>query len=332
MTPYPLLFEPILVEKVWGGRRLEALGKPLPPDVSIGESWELADLPDSSPNGRSVIANGSLTGMTLREAMASHDEQIVGSAALSDDGGFPLLIKYLDARENLSIQVHPDEAYVAAHPETHLKSEAWYVVEADPAAVIFRGVKPGLNAAIFAEHIESGEVPVDLRAISARTGDCHYLPSGTCHALGAGTLVAEVQTPSDTTFRVYDWGRTTRQLHIEQALACIDFDHPPPPSQPGPLRRTESGQTQRLVATSFFAIDRIEVEAGKGLPVVPAGMPEVWMNLAGEAEIQTGGGPSVDLKAGTTVLLPAAMKASCARYRTRGTLLRITLPAKDQTT
>src|SRR5438105_11357547 len=121
---------------------------------------------------------------------------------LSAEGGFPLLIKYLDARENLSVQVHPDERYVARHPEAHLKSEAWVVIHAEPGAVIYKGVKPHVKPQDFAEHIRTNQVVDDLIAIEVKVGECHYLPSGTCHALGAGIVVAEIQTPSDTTFRV----------------------------------------------------------------------------------------------------------------------------------
>lgn len=231
MPLYPLLLEPIYKEKVWGGRALEQLGRRLPggPDTRIGESWELADLGATSVSGggggaaRSRIVNGPLAERTLSEVLKDFGPLVMGRAALTPDGGFPLLLKYLDARENLSVQVHPSPAYAAAHADAHLKSEAWYVVHAEPGAVLYKGMRDGTTPEALAAAIEDGTVPELLIQVPAHRGECHYLPSGTCHALGAGIVVAEMQTPSDTTFRVFDWGRTDRELHVEQAMACIDF-------------------------------------------------------------------------------------------------------------
>ena len=228
---YPILFEPIYKEKVWGGRSLERLGRALPGDSAtlVGESWEVADLASTSPSGggggaaRSRVAHGPLAGRALHELIRDHGPALLGGVALTEEGGFPLLVKYLDARQNLSIQVHPSRDYVARHAGAHLKSEAWYVVDAEPEAVIYKGVVAGTEPEDFAEAVRADSVGELMISVPALAGDCHYLPSGTCHALGAGVLVAEVQTPSDTTFRVYDWGRTDRELHIEAALECIDF-------------------------------------------------------------------------------------------------------------
>ncbi len=173
MEPNPLTFEPLLKEKVWGGRALERFGKQVPDGVSIGESWELADLPNSITNGKSVIANGPLAGKQL-------DEQ------------FPLLIKFLDANENLSVQVHPSEAYAAKHPEAHLKSEAWIILDTTPSGCIYVGLKDGTTEDDLRNAIANDAVPELLNAINVKKGECYYLPSGTCHALGAGVLVAEV--------------------------------------------------------------------------------------------------------------------------------------------
>jgi mannose-6-phosphate isomerase len=326
MKPYPFLFQPILKKKVWGGRNLADLGKPLPPDVPIGESWELADLPDSIEGGRSVIANGELAGRSLREAIAAAGEQIMGGAELSAEGGFPLLLKFLDARENLSVQVHPDRAYVERHPEAHLKSEAWIVLKADHGSVIYKGVKPHVTAEHFARHIETGEVVDDLIAVEVAPGDCHYLPSGTCHALGAGILVAEIQTPSDTTFRVFDWGRTDRQLHVEQALECITFGASPEPAEPpGEPVEAAGVRTTPRSKTEYFAIEQMEAVATARLPVETSGMPEVWMMLGGRGRLETPDAPAVELAAGTTVLLPAALTGSTAAFEPAASLLRFTV-------
>jgi mannose-6-phosphate isomerase len=324
--PYPLLFEPILKEKVWGGRNLADLGKRLPPGALIGESWELADLPEAIAGGRSIVANGAFAGQPLREAVAAAREPIMGGAEPSAEGGFPLLLKFLDARENLSVQVHPDQAYVDRHPEACLKSEAWVVVKADPGSVIYKGVKPNVTADAFARHITTGEVVDDLVAIAVAPGDCHYLPSGTCHALGAGIVVAEVQTPSDTTFRVYDWGRTDRQLHIEQALECIAFGQGPPEVRPpGPPIEVGGLRTTRLVKTEFFGLERIEAVAAARYQVETSGLPEAWMVLSGAGRIELPGLDAVDLAAGTTVLIPAALAGAEAALAPGLALLRITV-------
>ena len=328
MTPYPLLFDPILKEKVWGGRSLADLGKPLPRGTPIGESWELADLPDSIAGGRSRIANGPMAGLTLREAIADHGPAIMGAAKLTDEGGFPLLVKFLDARENLSVQVHPDEAYVHRHPQALLKSEAWIVVSASPGAVIYKGVRPEVTAESFARHIAQGTVVDDLIAVPVAPGECHYLPSGTCHALGAGVLVAEIQTPSDTTFRVYDWGRTGRTLHLEQALECIAFGTPPPDAEPPDVPAELDGlRTTILTRTGFFTLERLETERALRHRIETSGMPEVWLVLSGGGLLVTPDAPTVPLSPGTTALLPAALHDAGAELAADTALIRITLPS-----
>ena len=255
MSLYPLKFRPRFVEKMWGGRKIETvLGKPLPPGKRIGESWELFDFPPGVVDGStdwvsSEIANGSLTGRTLHWAVGQYGTGLTGSAALAGASGqFPILIKFLDAREDLSVQVHPDEEFARNNPGAHLKSEAWYVMENDPGARLFKGLAPATTPESFREAIDRGHVEQHLTVIPAAEGQCFYLPSGTVHALGAGMLVAEVQTPSDTTFRVHDFNRVDpstgklRTLHVEQAMRCIDFSETPRPRRP----RSRQGVAFRL--------------------------------------------------------------------------------------
>ncbi len=289
--PYPLLFAPVLFEKVWGGRRLASLGKALPtPDAAYGESWELADLRATSASGAggaavvSRVVNGSLAGKTLAEAMDLWGNALVRRFRQGGDEsreGFPLLIKFLDARENLSVQVHPSPSYAAAHAEAHLKTECWYILDAQQQnggggepAVIYKGLKPGVSAAAFERAARAGDASIVgmLEAVPAIPGECHDLPSGTVHALGAGVMVAEVQTPSDTTFRVYDWGRTGRVLHIDEAMQCIDFAEEPakqPPSVPSFEKRQLAHdlvgpRRARLAASPYYRVDELRVEHGAG--------------------------------------------------------------------
>lgn len=317
MIPSPLVFTPIFKEKVWGGRTLARLNKPLPAGdrLKVGESWEIADLASTSADGgggdsaHSVIAHGPMRGVTIRDAVKSMGTALMGSARLTPSGGFPLLVKYLDARENLSVQVHPSPAYAAANPGAHLKTESWYIVRAEPGAVIYKGVRPGVTRERFAAHIADGSVVNDLIAVPVRAGDFHHIPSGTCHALGAGVVVAEVQTPSDTTFRVFDWGRTERALHIKQALDCIDFSGN---ADPAPVRAGGSERTL-LVSTEFYAAAELNLKAGDLHTLRIGGRaPRVWMPLEGSGEVcaEAGEFDPVPLRAGDTALFPAAMPAA----------------------
>lgn len=337
MKPYPLFLEPILKEKVWGGRLLERLDKNLPPNANIGESWELADLPSTSADGaggeaaRSVVAHGEMRGLTLSEAITAMGVNLMGSLRMSKQGGFPLLLKYLDARENLSVQVHPSPAYAAANPGSHLKTESWYVVDAEPGAKIYKGLRAGLTRDSFAQRVKTGQVVEDLIAFPARPGDFHHLPSGTLHALGAGVLVAEVQTPSDTTFRVFDWGRTGRALHIDQALACIDFaGRPAPPLNSGGAARAE------LVRTPFYSVVEINQRADvvfpiENFPSPPTGGPMVWMVMRGAGLISSSSGHFRDapFQRGDTILFPAAMDGAKCTFTRDTTLLEIRFPTES---
>jgi len=313
----PLKFQPVFQTRIWGGQRLrKVLAKSPPANLDgqpVGESWELADLPAGTVKAdsagaaadgslSSLIANGPLKGKTLAEAIRLHGAAITGSAPLNH-GRFPLLIKFLDAQQDLSVQVHPDAAYVAKHPEAHLKSESWYILHADHGAKVYKGVKPGVTREVFRAALEKGEVEPLLNAIPVKAGDCHYLASGTVHALGAGILAAEVQTPSDTTFRVFDWNRLgpdgkARALHVEQAMDVIDF---------APVRPTVALAAGRLVECEFFTLDRRSVASGQEIAIA-GGEPLVWIITSGQGVITCDdGGPTAFTK-GDTLLIPAAIK------------------------
>ncbi len=231
---HPLTFDPVLVPKPWGGRRLVAYGKALPPEATFGESWEIADLPaaavTSSEQTRTPVAAGPHAGRALRDLIATHHAELLGHASSAAGGDFPLLVKLLDAHEHLSVQVHPSAEYFAAHPGTWLKTESWYVMDAEPGAVVYKGVRPGVTRDDLAAAAGSKDIVELLAVHDARPGDFHHLPAGIIHALGAGVMVAEIQTPSDTTFRLYDWteeyARAPRDLHVDRALAAVDLASP----------------------------------------------------------------------------------------------------------
>ena len=221
---YPLTFHPIFKERVWGGREIERLyKKKLPAGAPIGESWEISDRPGDA----SVIANGPLAGKDLRWLMENHRAELLGGAKPAAENRFPLLCKILDAREKLSLQVHPP-ANKAAELGGEPKTEMWFIADAAPGAELFVGLKRGVTRAGFEKKVRIGEVAECFHRVPVRAGDAMFLPSGRVHAIGAGLVIFEIQQNSDTTYRVFDWNRVgldgqPRELHIAQSLASIDF-------------------------------------------------------------------------------------------------------------
>ncbi len=326
--PYPVVLDPILKSKVWGGDTLSQFGKPMTTGKTIGESWELADLDSTSATGgggepaHSVIANGPMAGNTIHDAMDAWGNGMLGKSQ-SIGSGFPLLVKYLDAREHLSIQVHPSVAYAETHPDAHLKTESWYILHAEPGAVIYAGFNEGTATNDLQTAIAEGTVPEIMRTFPAVPGECWTLESGTVHALGAGVVVAEVQTPSDTTFRVYDWakeyGRAGRELHIEQALACASFEDQPPPigadlglsahgdPMGGPPKmgavRTQVAKTKFYTIEVISASCHSEPLGGDGdSPIVVMFPRTMGASIASESNAFE----EVMVEAGQTILIPAA--------------------------
>ncbi len=233
---YPLTFEPIFKERIWGGRRIETvLGKHLPSDKPIGESWEISDHGTSC----SVVSNGHLRGESLRELISQSAEQLLGAAALprlAQYGPapfrFPLLVKWIDARKKLSVQVHPPDGHPRLPPGEQGKTECWFVADAEPGAEIYLGLRRGIDRAALLHELHRGTVDRCLNVFPAQPGDFYFVPAGTPHAIGAGVLLAEIQQTSDTTYRLFDWNRVDpstgrpRELQIEAAIDSIDFSLP----------------------------------------------------------------------------------------------------------
>ena len=311
---YPLTFQPIFKERIWGGREIEKLySKKLPAGKAIGESWEISD----RPGDESVIANGKFAGKNLRWLMENHARELLGDAKPASGNRFPLLIKILDAREKLSLQVHPP-ASKAAELKGEPKTEMWFIADAAPGAELFAGLKRGVTRAEFEKKISDGSVADCFHRIPVKAGDTMFLPSGRVHAIGDGLVIFEIQQNSDTTYRVFDWNRTgldgkPRDLHIAPSLASIDFNDFEP----------------KLVETKFAADGKIEKRALVNDPLFNA---EAWkLNssadgqlkakklqlvtvTSGEVEIKNGS-TVVNLSAGT--ILFASSKFKNARDRNK---------------
>lgn len=328
--PTPLLLQPILMEKVWGGCRLARYGKTIPAGRLVGESWEVADLAATSAGGgggtaaRSIIQRGALAGATLHDALNTWGQDLLGDAPPSESGGFPLLVKFLDARENLSVQVHPSPRFSKLNTWAHLKTECWYIVEAEPGSVIYKGFKPGVGPADLVAAVRANTVVDLLNAVPAVAGECHFLPSGQCHALGAGVLVAEVQTPSDTTFRVYDWGRIGRELHVEEALECMSFD-----PCPAATRCADGPGIFPLVRNEYFDVDAVRAASE---PMGAGDGCSVWMSITAQARVHSRaeGGAAMEIAPGSTIVVPAACAhATKIAAQPGGVLIRASLAPRE---
>ena len=302
---YPLRFEPIYEYRLWGGRRLAGvLDAPLPGDGPIGEAWILSDRDEF----QSRVANGSLKGRTISELLAQFPEQVMGKLA-GRFQRFPLLLKFLDALETLSVQVHPSDAHPDLLPvgETG-KTEAWVVLEAGPKSRIYSGLKPGTTEVGLRHALANGGVRDLLACFTPAPGDAVFTPAGTVHALGGDIVVFEVQQNSDVTFRLYDWNHvdaTTgkpRALQVDQALDCIDFGEcagglvTPVVEAATPVKR------ERLFHCEQFWLSRLQGDAP--FAVGTPGVPRVLVCITGTGQVEHGGATYAVGK-GDVFLLPA---------------------------
>lgn len=318
---YPLTFKPVLMERVWGGRRLgELYAKDLPPDAPIGESWEITDRPE----GVSEITNGPMAGKDLRWLMEHHRDALLGDGR-DHDGRFPLLIKILDCSQKLSLQVHPPP-HKAAEMNGEPKTEMWYVADAKPDADIFVGLKQGVTAEEFERKIGDGSVADCFHRHKVKQGDVMFLPSGRVHALGAGSVIFEIQQNSDTTYRVFDWNRVgldgnPRELHVPEAMAAINFED----FEPGLVAAEFAGgeiRKRTIVDDALFTVENWKINAG-ATTSPRSGECQVVALLSGTAEISDGQ-TQVPLSPGQFCLLPASLASRSIRTFEAAELLMAT--------
>jgi len=279
----PLVFRPILKRIRWGGRRLgDLLNKPIGPEADYAESWEVADHGDD----QSIVTRGEFFGQTLHALVERQNVPLLGRHRGRQQ--FPLLVKFLDASDVLSVQVHPDDRLAKEFDATENgKTEAWVILDAAPESELYVGLKAGVTADDLRAALADGTIEKLLHRINVQAGDCVFVPAGTVHAIGAGVLLAEIQQSSDLTFRLYDWGRVgsdgqPRELHIEPALRCIDFDRGPV----GPVEPTvlPSDHTlEELVRSPHFVLRRHRSREPFSIP--PDDTCHVLVSLSGSGRL-----------------------------------------------
>ena len=352
----PLRFERICLEKVWGGRRLEtALGIAPPGASAIGETWELSDRADHN----SVVAEGTFRGMTLRGLMRDHRGALLGDARSTPEGRFPLLVKFIDAAEPLSVQVHPPSGTRRGQDEG--KTEAWFLLDALPSSKLWIGLRPGVTPQQLAASAPTRDVLAHLLEWPARAGDFAFVPGGTVHAIDGGVALLEVQENSDTTHRLYDWGRKgsdgkPREMHVEAALVSTRFEAAPPMPRPPAFTTVRAGVRRApLVDSPSFAMELYEIEgthtfdaASTALIYIVLGGAGVMLGGAGAmlggAGVKPGGAgavlggegqpapagdtrPSVAIARGQTWLVPASVGAHTFVSKDALRVMRVTTKA-----
>ena len=323
---YPLRFEPIYQYRLWGGRRLAGLlAAPLPGDGPIGEAWILSDRDDHP----SQVADGPLKGRTIAQLMKQCPEQLMGRLA-GRFPRFPLLLKFLDAREMLSVQVHPSDAHKDLLPAGESgKTEAWVVLEAGAESRIYVGLKPGTTADNLRSALTNGTVAEHIASFTPKAGDGVFIPAGTVHTLGGGVVVFEVQQNSDVTFRLYDWNHVDaktghpRALQVDQALACIDFAACAGGLVAPVVEATTPVERERLFHCEPFRLWRLRGQSP--FTVGAAGAPRVLVCIDGRGQVEHSGA-KYEAGKGDVFLLPAALGACTFHPRGAVNVLEIEIP------
>jgi mannose-6-phosphate isomerase len=318
----PLRFTPILREYIWGGRRLGTeLGKPIGKGDHYAESWEVVD----HGNDQSILADGPLAGTALHALVVDQGAAILGRH--NPRPQFPLLLKFLDCHQVLSVQVHPnDEQAVKLNPPDLGKTEAWVVLAGDPGSKIYAGLQPGVDRKKLEEALATGTCEELLHSFEPRVGDCLLIEAGTVHALGAGLLIAEIQQASDTTYRLFDWNRVDRDgkprpLHIQQALDVIDFTRGP--VNPVTPQLTDNPNVERLVTCDKFIMDRLRLDGSHTIP--DDNRAHILATIEGRISLNSENVTS-PMRRGDTMLVPASTSSTKIQPQGRAVVLDMYLP------
>ncbi len=321
---YPLKFSPILKERIWGGRKLVDLFAKKANSEMIGESWELCGLPDNE----SIVSNGHLAENNLAELIEVYMGDLVGDEIFDKYGEeFPLLFKLIDAQDNLSIQVHPNDDLAAERNIGLGKSEMWYVLHAEPNASLILGFNEPCSSEIYQDALEVGNVETLLKKVEVHAGDCFFIPAGLVHAIGKGLLIAEIQQSSDTTYRIYDYNRVDasgnhRELHVEEALESINFDKY---HESDRKNRKVLNQSMELVNCEYFTTNKISFDRPMRLDYSEIDTFKVYMCVDGDVIIETAGNEQVVLSKGETCLIPANIVDVLLHPKSEATILEVYL-------
>ena len=313
---YPLKFKPICKEKIWGGKRLKNCFDPEKQDERIiGESLAIC----SSEEDQSVVVSGELKGKTIKELLKNYREEIFGNSASYWNDYFPLMIKFIDAQEKLSIQVHPDDEYALEHEKTHGKTEMWYVLDAEPGAELICGFGKNISKEVLIKAIKQNAIEGIVKKVSIKPGDILFIPAGVIHSIGEGILLAEIQENSDITYRLFDWNRLgidskPRELHIEKALDVINFLHPVKnPFVKGLVIEEENFTRTICVSCDKFTTEVFDVHREyKGY--LNGEKCEMFISIDGNFLIEYAERKTTELLKGETLLMPASLGS----FRIRG--------------
>ncbi|MDG1043054.1 MAG: mannose-6-phosphate isomerase [Flavobacteriaceae bacterium] len=306
MTPlYPLKFQPILKDKIWGGQKLQQLLHKSTSSTKAGESWEISDVEGDT----SIVANGPLKGTSLKTLMDTYTSDLMGAKNFRQFGNkFPLLIKFIDAKQDLSVQLHPNDKLAKARHNSFGKTEMWYVVQADPASNLIVGFNQEMTPELYVKHLEDKTLQSILNFDAVKAGDTYFIEVGRIHAIGAGVLLAEIQQTSDITYRVYDWDRVDadgneRELHNDIALEAFDFD------MPDNFRvqyAPKSNVSTELVSCPYFTTNVLEVTETISKQNTQDSFV-IYMCVEGKANLVVDG-IVTEFSMGETVLIPACIE------------------------
>jgi len=306
MTPlYPLKFQPILKDKIWGGQKLQQLLHKSTSSTKAGESWEISDVEGDT----SIVANGPLKGTSLKTLMDTYTSDLMGAKNFRQFGKkFPLLIKFIDAKQDLSVQLHPNDELAKARHNSFGKTEMWYVVQADPDSNLIVGFNQEMTPELYVKHLEDKTLQSILNFDAVKSGDTYFIEVGRIHAIGAGVLLAEIQQTSDITYRVYDWDRVDadgneRELHNDIALEAFDFD------MPDNFRvqyAPKSNVFTELVSCPYFTTNVLEVTETISKQNTQDSFV-IYMCVEGKANLEVDG-IVTEFSMGETVLIPACIE------------------------
>ncbi len=303
---YPIKFTPILKERIWGGNKLHLLFNKEKSQKPIGESWEIAALPE----GVSVVANGHFKGQNLQELISTYTHELLGDEVYEKYGEtFPLLIKFIDAENDLSVQLHPDDSLAQVRHQSFGKEELWYIMQAEKNSKLYLGFEGKVNQEIYLEYLNKGRLPEILHQEKVKKGSVYHIPPGRVHAIGGGIVLAEIQQSSDITYRLYDWDRTqpdgsTRALHTDFALDAINFTS---------IENYETYYTAKsnafrdIIKTDYFVVKILKLKTKKTFLTSSSDSFVIYMCVGGSGFINVEL-MQVPIALGETVLIPASLK------------------------